>query len=65
MQMILLRFYIYLKWVYSQSAHKVLSVLSPMHSLIAWTQDLNPGLPHPNQPPTTQIQAPPHVVHQI
>ena len=32
MQTILLRFYIYLKWVYSQSAHKVLSVLSPMHS---------------------------------
>ena len=26
------------------------------------TQDQNPGLPHPNQPPTTQIGAPSHVV---
>ena len=25
---------------------------------IARTQDQNPGLPHPNQPPTTQIRAP-------
>jgi hypothetical protein len=34
------------------------------HRLIARTQDPNPGLPHPNLPPTTQIRAPLHVVRE-